>query len=482
MVDRDAVRRAYGELADMYAGERSENERALAILEQFLGSLEDPDLVLARENTASPALLQGDMTSRPRTSDRLFTYVCPTVSGVASAGGCRSWALSVPRTPDARPLGLSESGPSNTPMDPETLRADVPAFEETVYLNTGASGPSPRRVVEASERALERLEHEAPAGEGMYPAAIDLFDEAREAAAAHVGTDPANVALTESTTDGMGSLIGAMDWEPGDVVVRTNLEHAAGVFPCDRVRREEGAEIRVVETSDGRVDREAYAEAVEDARLVVFSSLTWTHGTRLPVTELVDIAHDAGARVLVDAVQSVGQHPVDVEAWGADAVAASGHKWLLGTWGAGFLYVDPEFAQELTPPVVGYSGVEDGDADTYELRHGARRFEVGTTAVGPSAALVEAIDLAERMGYGTITDRVERLTDRLKAGIDDRLRSPRAYESGLVSFAAEDAASTVDRLAEAGVQVRSIPHGETVRASVHAINTAEDVDALLAAL
>ena len=79
MVDRDAVRRAYGELADMYAGERSENERALAILEQFLGSLEDPDLVLARENTASPALLQGDMTSRPRTSDRLFTYMCPTV-------------------------------------------------------------------------------------------------------------------------------------------------------------------------------------------------------------------------------------------------------------------------------------------------------------------------------------------------------------------------------------------------------------------
>jgi selenocysteine lyase/cysteine desulfurase len=368
-------------------------------------------------------------------------------------------------------------------VTPEKLRADMPALSETVYLNTGASGPSPRRVVEAAEAALETVEYEAPGGEGPYPAAGAVFDEARAAAAAHVGADPADVALTGSTTHGIGRLVTAMDWTTGDVVVRTDTEHAAGVFPCDRLHREHGVEERVLETEDGRIDREAYAAAVADAKLVVFSSLTWTHGTRVPVADLVDIAHDAGARVLVDAVQSVGQHPVDVEAWGADAVAAAGHKWLLAPWGAGFLYVDPAFAEDLVPQVVGYRSVVDGDAQSYELRPGAGRFEAGTSAVGPYAGLVEGVDIVEELGYDTIEDRVERLTDRLKTGIDDeRLRSPDDDESGLVSFQVDDPDATVERLAEAGVQVRALPLPETVRASVHVFNTADDVDALLDAL
>jgi selenocysteine lyase/cysteine desulfurase len=367
-------------------------------------------------------------------------------------------------------------------MEPETLRAEMPALAETAYLNTGAAGPSPRRVVKASERALERFEYESPA-EGMYDEAFATFDEARAAAADHVGADHDDVALTESTTDGVGRLVAAMDWQPGDVVVHTDLEHPAGTFPCERVRRLDGVEVRVAETEGGRIDREAYAEAVADARLVVFSSLTWTHGTRLPVTELVEVAHDAGARVLVDAVQSVGQGPVEFPAWGADAVAAAGHKWLLAPWGAGFLYVAPDFASELTPPVVGYRGVADADDGDYTLRPDARRFEVGTGAVGPAAGLTEAIGVVEELGYDSITARVERLTDRLKAGLDpDSLRSPREYESGLVSFTVDDPETTVERLADAGVRIRSIPVEDTVRASVHVFNTAEDVDRLLDAL
>jgi len=81
--------------------------------------------------------------------------------------------------------------------------------------------------------------------------------------------------------------------------------------------------VRVVETEEGRIDREAYAEAVADARLVCFSAITWTHGTRLPVADLVEIADEAGAFTLVDAVQSPGQVAMDVSAWGADAVAAA---------------------------------------------------------------------------------------------------------------------------------------------------------------
>ncbi|MFB6151870.1 MAG: aminotransferase class V-fold PLP-dependent enzyme [Haloarculaceae archaeon] len=368
-------------------------------------------------------------------------------------------------------------------MTPEELRADVPALDDVVYLNTGAAAPNPRRVVEASRLAQERLSYEAPAEDGKYAAAQGAFDDARAAVADHVDADPDAVALTQSTTHGIGRLVAAMDWSPGDVVVRTDLEHAAGIFPCQRLARRHGAEVRVVETEGGRIDRESYEAAVEGAKLVLFSSLTWTHGTRQPVTDLVEVAHDAGARVLVDAVQSVGQRPVDLDAWGADAVAAGAHKWLMGTSGAGFLAVDPAFARELTPPVVGYRSVEDAGAESYVLRPDARRFEVGTAPVGPYAAMREGMAILDELGYDTVTDRIERLTDRLKEGLgDERLVSPREYESGLVTFTADDPEATVDRLADAGIRVRSLPHGDTVRASVHVFNDATDVDALLDAL
>jgi selenocysteine lyase/cysteine desulfurase len=368
-------------------------------------------------------------------------------------------------------------------VTPEELRADMPAVADgdTVYLNTGASGPSPRRVVEAAEDALESHEFESPTEEGMYESAFDTFDRARAAVADHVGTGPGDVALTQSTTDGMGRVAAAMDWQPGDVVVRTDLEHPAGILPWRRLREEVGVEVRVVETEGGHVDADAFAAAVEDARLAAFSSVCWTTGTRLAVEDLVDVAHDAGARVLVDAVQSPGQRSVDVTAWGADAVAGAAHKWLLGPWGAGFLYVDPAFADELVPAQIGYMGVEDPDADPYQLTPGARRFEVGTTSPAPYAGLTEALAVIEELGYGTIRARIESLTDRLKAGLGDRLVGPRECESGLVAFEVADPETFVERAAAEGVVVRSLPTG-TVRASLHAFNTPGDVDALLSVL
>ncbi|WP_459194887.1 aminotransferase class V-fold PLP-dependent enzyme [Halosimplex sp. J119] len=367
-------------------------------------------------------------------------------------------------------------------MTPEELRADIPALDEAIYLNTGAGGPSPRRVVEATEAALEYHEYEAPAGAGTYGALFDALDETREAVADHVGVAPESIALTQSTTDGIGRIAAAMDWEPGDVVVRTDQEHSAGILPWDRLRETAGIEVRVVEASGGSVDRDEWRKAVGDAKLAVFSSLCWTDGCRLPVAELTDIAREAGARVLVDAVQSVGQRPVDFEAWGADAVAAAGHKWLLAPTGTGFLHVTDEFARSLEPAQVGYMGVEDPEAHPSELKPDARRFEVGSVSPVPYAGLREGIATIEDVGHDVITDRIERLTDRLKEGLGDRLVSAESYESGLVSFTDDDPVATAERLAEDGIRVRDIPPTGTVRASVHVFNTAEDVDALLDAL
>ena len=368
-------------------------------------------------------------------------------------------------------------------MDPEQLRADIPALDSTVYLNTGASSPSPRRVVDAVTDFAQFFEYEVPADEGVYKVAWETYEENRETIAGFLGAQPHEIALTQSTADGMALLASALDLQAGDVVARTDLEHPAGVLPWDRLSDLDDVGVHVLETDAGRLDRETVKGVAEETDLFVFSSLTWTHGTRLPVSDIVDIAHDADARVLVDAVQSPGQYPVDLGEWGADFVVGAGHKWLLGPWGSGFLYIAEDAMDALTPRRIGYRSVEEPADPEYEYKRGAPRFEVGTTSPLPHVGPAEAMELLEEIGVETIESRIEQLTDRLKAGLDDaQLLSPREYESGLVTFRVEEPDTTVERLREEGVTVRALPYPRAVRASVHAFNDESDVDALLDAL
>ncbi|ELY54435.1 class V aminotransferase [Natronococcus amylolyticus DSM 10524] len=368
-------------------------------------------------------------------------------------------------------------------MDYERLRDEIPALERASYFNTGAGGPSPRRVVEAAESALQSHEYEAPVEEGMYVAAGESHDETKPAVADLLGASEAEVALTQSTTDGINRVAGALDWDADDVVVRTDLEHAAGILPWRRLEREYGVEVHVLETENGRVDLDDVKTALEGATLFEFSSITWTHGTRLPVRELVDIAHDAGAAVLLDAVQSPGQTPVDVSEWGADFVVGAGHKWLLGPFGAGFLYVREGVEADYAPSAIGYRSVVDPNAPDYEYAPGAGRFEVGTTSPATDAGLRQAIDLHQELGADAIESRIETLTDRLKDGLsDERLLSPRSFESGLVTVDVDDPEATVERLASEDIVVRSLPYPDAIRISVHAFNTRDEIDKLLETL
>ena len=367
-------------------------------------------------------------------------------------------------------------------MDLEDLRADIPAIEETTYFNTGASGPSPRRVVEAATDVLERHEYGSHTTGDPYDFFYDHLDAVRDRVATFVGADAGEIALTHSTADGISRLAAAIDWEPGDTVVYTDLEHPAGILPWERAADVFDLDVRVLETEAGRLNMDTLKDTVGDARVLCLSSLSWNYGTRLPVGEVVDVAHDAGTRVVVDAVQSPGQHPIDVHEWGADAVAAAGHKWLLGLWGSGFLSVTPDFSDALEPRRISYRGVSEPTADEYDLHAGARQLEIGTTSLAPHVALTTAMDTMADIGLDTVQRHVERLTDRLKDGLGDRLLSPAEYESGLVTFSAAEPDALVERLGDDGIIIRSLPEPDAVRASVHVFNTTEDVDRLLAAL
>ncbi len=367
-------------------------------------------------------------------------------------------------------------------LTPQELRADIPALDETVYMNHGAHGPSPQYVVKTATAFARDHEFVVPREDDPYRRAFAEFDRTRERVASFLGAESDEIALTESTTAGINAIAGAIDWTPGDVVLRTDLEHPAGTLPWQRLR-ELGVEVRILETDDGRLDIDAYTDAVADARLVCFSAITWTHGTVLPVETLVDIAHETDTFVLVDAVQVPGQRPVDVTEWGADAVAGAGHKWLLGLWGGGFLYVDRETAETLRPRQVGYRSVETATADPFEYETGARRFEVGSANPAPHVALREAIDVIDSVGIETIQSRIVELTSRLAGGIPtDRLFSPDPPESGLVTIDVADPATTVERLANHGITVRDLPQPQGIRASIHAVNTADEVARLVDAL
>jgi cysteine desulfurase/selenocysteine lyase len=367
-------------------------------------------------------------------------------------------------------------------VTPTELRESIPALDEVAYLNTGASGPATRPVLDAATGAIEEFETAVHADGTPYKTAFERYEEFRESVAAFLGVAPSTIALVGSTADAINRYILAYDWEPGDTVVRMDFEHPAGILPYDRLARH-GVEVRVPTSEAGHLDREAYADAVEDADLVSFSAITWNYGTRLPVSDLVDEAHDAGATVLVDAVQAVGQGPIDLTEWGADAVAFAGHKWLLGPWGAGVLYVPEDTANGLEPAAIGYRSVTDPPAEGYTLKSGAPRFEVGTANLAPYAGTVEGMATLDEIGLDAVRDRIERLTQRFKSNLPDhRLLSPAGFESGLVTVDVGDPGPVVDALGDRGLVVRDVPFPEALRVSIHAFNTAEDVDRVAEAL
>lgn len=367
-------------------------------------------------------------------------------------------------------------------MNLKELRSEIPGIDDRVYLNWGKSGPSPERVVDRVASAAEYHAYQAPRREGMYSYAYGSIDETREIIADFIGCRPDNVALTQSTADGIGKVASAIDWEPGDRVIRTDVEHSAGILPWRHVQDRAGIEIDIVEHGvDGEFDPADFAAAIgPDTKLVCLSAISWTHGVRLPVREVVDLAHEHGAYVLVDFVQSIGQTPVDVTDWNADFATAAGHKWLCGPWGAGVLYVADGLDDELNPAQIGYRSVKDPKADEgYEYHDGARRFEIGTMNPAPYHGLQESIAMVEEIGLAEIEDGIRDLMEYFKDGLNaEQLLSPRSYESGLVTVSVDSPEEFVDDVADQGIEVRTLPVPNAVRACFHAVNTREDADAL----
>jgi L-cysteine/cystine lyase len=351
-------------------------------------------------------------------------------------------------------------------MDFAQARAQFPVFERFGYLNAGTFGPLARATIEAMEERQRRDLELGRSGPDFFAEVMQLRDRVRAQIAALVGSEPGQVALTCSTTDGCNIVLAGLDLSPGDEVVTTTDEHFGLLGPLHA----SGARVVVA-----RPDTEAILAALTPrTRLLALSQVLWTDGRVLPVAEL---RARSGIPVLVDGAQAVGALPVD--AAGLDFLTVSAQKWLCGPDTVGALVVrDPERLRVAQPSHYAQTSFEP--SGKFEPRAGAARFDSHWLAPASLVGLLAALDGRPEWAL----ERAAEMSERCRSALAERFDVVSAPGRGtLVSWRAEsDPTETVRRLFKRNVVVRDIPGRNLIRASCGWWTSEEDIERLLEAL
>jgi selenocysteine lyase/cysteine desulfurase len=357
------------------------------------------------------------------------------------------------------------------------VRSRFPIFEKLVYVNSCSQGALSDAVRAAYEDYLDGWdERGAP-----WDYWVERTEAARASFAGLVNAQPDDVAVTTSLSAGVSALASAIRFGERPKVVISDFEFPTigQIWHAQQLR---GAEVHVVEP-------ERVAEAIDErTAMVSVTAVCYRNGARLPVEEVARVAHEHGALCLVDAYQAAGSIPLDVTEIGADALATGVLKYLLGSAGLAFLWTRPGLATELTPTETGWFA----DSDIFEMAHtryapapNARRFQSGTPPVPAIYAGIAGIELMREIGVAETREHVNRLNERLIAGVDElggTVVTPREAErrGALVCIRSTDAPALVRALAGEGVVTSE--RDSNLRVSPHAYNNEDDIDAVLAAL
>jgi cysteine desulfurase/selenocysteine lyase len=385
-------------------------------------------------------------------------------------------------------------------LDVDRLRAETPGCSNVVHLNNAGASLPTRAVVDAVVDHL-RLEEEI-GGYEAADAARPALEHTYDAIAELIGAQPDEVALVENATRGWDMAFYALPFGAGDRILTSVAEYASNAIAFLQVARRTGAVVEVVPDDEtGQLSVDALEEMVDErTRLIAITHVPTHSGLVNPAAEVGRIAREAGIPYLLDACQSVGQLPVDVDEIGCDFLSATGRKFLRAPRGTGLLYVRRERIEQLEPPFLDLFAAEWVTADRYEVRPDARRFESWESSVACRLGLAAAVDHLLALGIEEVSDRIVALGAELR----ERLREVPGVEvhdrgarlCGIVTFSLEGRAATdvAAALRAAGVNVSvSSPGsaryafdqtglGDVVRASVHCYNTDDELDRAVAAL
>ncbi|WP_226967004.1 family 2A encapsulin nanocompartment cargo protein cysteine desulfurase [Streptomyces phaeolivaceus] len=414
----------------------------------------------------------------------------------------------VPAAPEASPGLPLDPRPA---FDARAVRRDFPILSELVngrpliWLDNAATTQKPRAVI---DRLVEFYSRENSnihrAAHELAARATDAYEGARRTVARFVGAGSAEeIVFVRGTTEAINLV--AKAWGPrnigaGDEIVLSHLEHHANIVPWQMLAEQTGAVIKVIPVDDdGELLLDRYTSLLSDrTKLVAVTQMSNALGTVVPVEKVIEIGHRAGARVLVDAAQSVPHLPVDVRALDADFLVFSGHK-LFGPTGIGVLYGKREVLEDMPPWEGGGNMITDVTFEKSSYQPPPGRFEAGTGNIADAVGLAAAIDYVERIGLPNIGayehTLVEHATEGLRGVPGLRLVGTAPHKASIVSFVLDghEPSEVGTALNEEGIAVRSGHHcaqpilrryglEATVRPSFAFYNTHEEVDALVAAV
>ena len=396
-------------------------------------------------------------------------------------------------------------------FDVEKIREDFPLLQRTVYnrpliyLDNAATNQKPRQVL---QRLADYYQNEnSNIHRGTHKLSIQAttaYEQARQTVAQFINAPAADqVIFTKGTTESINlvaTTFGERFVEAGDEILITHMEHHSNIVPWQLMCGRHGATLRVADIrEDGVLDMDDFKRKLTTkTKLVAFAHVSNTLGTINPAQELVKLAHDAGARVLIDGAQAVAHLPVDVQALDCDFYCFSAHK-IYGPMGNGVLFGKKEILEELPPYQGGGEMISEVTFDKTTFNELPFRFEAGTPNVAGALGLEAALHYIQSVGAEAMHQYENELlhyaTEKLRAipGLIIYGNSPE--KTGVVTFNlagihSYDAGTLLDKF---GIAVRTghmctQPLTEFygvpgfIRASFSMYNTRQEVDALADAI
>jgi cysteine desulfurase/selenocysteine lyase len=398
----------------------------------------------------------------------------------------------------------------------EKVRGDFPILHQDVnghplvYLDNAATSQKPRAVLDAIQNYYQQYNSNVHRGIHTLSAkATDEYEGARQKVVKFVNADSyREIVYTRNASEAINLVAyswGLENLKAGDEIILTVMEHHSNLVPWQMVAKKTGAIIKYVGLTDSQeFDLEQFKSLIGDrTKLVSVLHVSNVLGCINPVEEITAIAHNSGAKVLIDACQSLPHMPVDVKAIGCDWLVGSGHKMCAPT-GIGFLYGKREVLESMSPFLGGGEMIGEVSLEGFTCGELPHKFEAGTPAIGEAIALGAAVDYLMEIGMDKIHAYEAELTaylfDKLKEIPEVKIYGPRPDadgegRAGLASFSAGNihANDLSTMLNDAGVAIRSGHHctqplhhyldvNSTARASCYFYNTREDIDAFVAAL
>ncbi|MFL5586548.1 MAG: aminotransferase class V-fold PLP-dependent enzyme [Ktedonobacteraceae bacterium] len=380
------------------------------------------------------------------------------------------------------------------PFDLQCVRQDTPGCEHVLHFNNAGASLMPRPVLEAT---IAHLQLEAQIG-GYEAAerAQDAIEHVYDAAAALIGCSRDEIAIIENATRAWDMAFYSIPFKPGDRILTAMAEYASNYIAFLQVTRKTGATVEVIPNdAHGQISLEALRRAIDDrVKLIAITHVPTNGGLVNPVVEVGKVAREHGILYLVDACQSVGQMPIDVNQIGCDMLSATGRKYLRGPRGTGFLFVRKSILERLEPPMLDLHAAEWVANDRYEIRPDARRFENWETNYAGKIGLGVALDYALQWDVDITWRRIKSLAYKLRTQLSPLpsviVRDRGVTQCGIVTFSVEDKSpdEIVITLSKHNINVSVTRRSSTlldmdarrldslVRASVHYYNSEEEVE------